>query len=247
MGVQRVARRRRRRKEPDLLEGVLGLGMLGVAWGAWELSGSLRVTGISVGLFFGAIIAILIARKMAYIERLKKSGIADIDKMDGREFEHYLGHLFKAHGYEVRVTKAAGDFGADLIIVKGGKKIVVQAKRYSKNVGIKAVQETHSSMGYYGAVEAWVVSNSDYTDAARELANSLNVRLIGRERLIELILNKGSERASTQEAAVAAEAPKPVQVKTCPKCGGKMVRRKSRMGAFWGCEKFPECRSTEAI
>jgi hypothetical protein len=35
--------------------------------------------------------------------------------MDGRQFEHYLGHLFKSHGYDVKVTQAAGDFGADLI------------------------------------------------------------------------------------------------------------------------------------
>jgi restriction system protein len=31
-------------------------------------------------------------------ERLRRSGIADIDKMEGRQFEKYLGHLFKAYG-----------------------------------------------------------------------------------------------------------------------------------------------------
>jgi DNA topoisomerase-1 len=27
----------------------------------------------------------------------------------------------------------------------------------------------------------------------------------------------------------------------CPKCGNKMVLRRSRAGRFWGCEKYPEC------
>jgi len=27
----------------------------------------------------------------------------------------------------------------------------------------------------------------------------------------------------------------------CPKCGSKMVLRRSRTGRFWGCEKYPEC------
>ncbi|MCY9514448.1 restriction endonuclease [Paenibacillus apiarius] len=74
------------------------------------------------------------------------------------------------------MTKAAGDYGADLVIQKEGKKIVVQAKRYNKNVGIKAVQEAQASIAHYGAGEAWVVSNSAYTAAAYDLAKSNKVR-----------------------------------------------------------------------
>jgi restriction system protein len=36
--------------------------------------------------------------------------------------------LFTAHGYKIEVTQAAGDYGADLVFSKEGKKIVVQAK-----------------------------------------------------------------------------------------------------------------------
>jgi len=38
--------------------------------------------------------------------------------MVGQQFEKYLGHLFKAHGYAAEFTQAAGDYGADLIILK---------------------------------------------------------------------------------------------------------------------------------
>jgi len=31
----------------------------------------------------------------------------------------------------------------------------------------------------------------------------------------------------------------------CPRCGGVMVKRKSRTtGLFWGCAFFPSCRGT---
>ncbi len=29
--------------------------------------------------------------------------------------------------------------------------------------------------------------------------------------------------------------------KPCPKCGNRMVLRRSRSGRFWGCEKYPDC------
>jgi len=28
----------------------------------------------------------------------------------------------------------------------------------------------------------------------------------------------------------------------CPKCGGKLVDRKGKYGAFKGCSNFPKCR-----
>ncbi|WP_253187253.1 restriction endonuclease [Paenibacillus sp. GP183] len=48
--------------------------------------------------------------------------------MDGRQFELYLGLLFKALGYKTEVTLSAGDYGADLVIEKNGVRTVVQAK-----------------------------------------------------------------------------------------------------------------------
>ncbi|RKN74986.1 hypothetical protein D7M11_25955 [Paenibacillus ginsengarvi] len=242
-----MARRRRRKKEASLLEGLLGFGMLGVGLLTYKVTDSIKISFVACGALLGIVISVIIMRNVAYTERLKKSGIADIDKMEGREFEHYLGHLFKSHGYDVKVTQAAGDFGADLVISKDGKKIVVQAKRYSKNVGIKAVQETHSSMGYYKAGEAWVVTNSKYTDAARELANSLNVKLIGREQLIDLILKQNPQNNTQAAQSTVPEQLPQKEEKRCPKCGAPMVRRKSSMGYFLGCENFPKCKSTQVI
>ena len=34
-------------------------------------------------------------------------------------------------------------------------------------------------------------------------------------------------------------------VKTCPRCGQMLVRRKGKFGEFWGCSGYPGCRYTE--
>lgn len=122
--------------------------------------------------------------------RILRSGIYDIDIMRGKDFEEFLKLLFDKLGYDAQVTKASGDYGADLVLVKDNKTIVVQAKRSRKSVGIKAVQEVIPSMQIYGAREAWVVSNNYYTKPAINLADAHGVKLIDRDELIHMLLIK---------------------------------------------------------
>ncbi|MNB78606.1 DNA topoisomerase 1 [compost metagenome] len=240
-----MARRKSKAKqEEEFFQGLVGLAAMGLALGGYYVTKSIQgaVVGAIIGIAIVTIIMIIIGQKRA--ERLKKSGISDIDKMEGVQFEKYLGHLFRAQGYKAEVTKAAGDYGADLIIQKNNKKIVVQAKRYSKNVGIKAVQEAQASIAHYGASEAWVVSNSDYTAAAYDLAKSNRVKLINREALIEMILAMNPGAAPSPKAVIAEV---PVDEYTCPKCGSKLVLRNSSKGQFYGCSSFPKCRHIKTI
>ena len=122
--------------------------------------------------------------------RLKKSGITEVDKMSGRTFEEYLELLLRGRGYHAKLTPATGDYGADLVLTKSGKRIVVQAKRYKKNVGVKAVQEIASAKSYYNADECWVITNSFFTEQAKKLARSNDVRLINREELMNWMLQE---------------------------------------------------------
>lgn len=236
--------RRRKKDELEPEQALVLLLMIDAGWGAYKLTHSWFTVGLAVGCVIAAYIMILLAIKKKRDERLKRSGIAEIDKM--------VGHLFKAHGYVVEVTQASGDFGADLVITKAGKKSVVQAKRYSKNVGIKAVQEVQASIAHYGASEAWVVLNSDYTAAANTLAKSNGVRLINRIQLIEkiLVLN-GAVVMPTAEPVVEQPIAEVKQEQyddpECDRCGYLMVKRKSTRGEFYGCSNFPRCRHTQAM
>jgi restriction system protein len=69
--------------------------------------------------------------------RLRRAGIADVDRMDGATFERFLVSLFRRLDYRVEHTGRRGDFGADLVVSKGGRRTVVQAKCWKRNVGVR--------------------------------------------------------------------------------------------------------------
>jgi restriction system protein len=160
-------------------------------------------------LFFGAICLVVIMvtyiiqvksdekRRRLLEERLRKSGITEVDNMTGEMFERYLKTILQARGYGVSLTKASGDYGADLVLTNEGARIVVQAKRYKNKVGVKAVQEIVSAKTVYGAVEAWVITNNYFTEPAKKLAYSNDVMLIDRTQLINWMLEFKAEQTET--------------------------------------------------
>ncbi|WP_341285189.1 restriction endonuclease [Priestia megaterium] len=133
-----------------------------------------------------AIIVFLIYIKTVKHKTLVKSDISQIDLMNGVQFEEYLGELFRTMGYKVENTPRSGDYGADLILKKGRRKIAVQAKRYKGRVGISAVQQIIGAKNFYKADDIWVVTNSYYSKPAKNLGAVNNVKLIDREELIKL-------------------------------------------------------------
>lgn len=154
----------------------------------WYYTKSIEGSIGTVVLFSLLLIILKIWWKTRGFARLRKAGIKQIDKMTGEEFEQYLALLFKKRGFKVEITKASGDYGADLILEDRDDIIAVQAKRYSGNVGVKAVQEVIGAMRMYEATEAWVVTNSYFTKQAEKLAETNDVYLIDRDELIEMIL-----------------------------------------------------------
>ncbi|WP_454192048.1 restriction endonuclease [Paenibacillus sp. Marseille-Q7038] len=234
-----MARRKSKAKQrEELIQSTFLFVLLVTGFGTLALTKSVNLSIMVCLISVGVVIAVLISNKNQRTKRLKHSGIEDIDQLDGIQFEKYLSHLFTAHGYKTQVTKAAGDYGADLILEKAGSKIVVQAKRYSN---IKAVQEAQAAIAHYGATEAWVVTSSDYTEAARNLASSNRVKFINRDTLIEMILvmkNKGKPIPEPSEVIIDAQT----KQFTCPKCGNLLVLRSSSRGPFYGCSSFPKCR-----
>ncbi len=109
--------------------------------------------------------------------------VEEMDGMTGEEFEAQLGVLFRKQGYAVELTPRSGDFGADLVLTRGPDKTVVQAKRYSKAVGVEAVQEVIGAIAYYGAHHGLVVTTNYFTPSAVELAQRSRVILWDRDAL----------------------------------------------------------------
>lgn len=103
------------------------------------------------------------------------------DSMSGLEYERYVADLVESGGWKSIVTPSTGDHGADVIATDGTIRVAIQCKLYSSPVGNKSVQEAYSAKDYYECDFAVVVSNADFTTAARQVANSLNVALMHHE------------------------------------------------------------------
>lgn len=138
---------------------------------------------------------VLIGTVVCIIVRVRRDGCFHdttmhmVDTMDGVEFERFLADLFRHMGYGVQHVGGSHDFGADLVLLSRRQRIIVQAKRYTGNVGIGAVQELLGAMRYYGGTRGIVVTSGGYTESARRLAACSSVELWDRNRLAVVMDN----------------------------------------------------------
>jgi|688.fasta_scaffold271281_2 hypothetical protein len=110
--------------------------------------------------------------------------------MRAAEFEGFLAEVLRSLGYDVEQTGQSGDQGVDLVAVKNGRRIAVQAKGYSGSVGNSAVQEAFAGMAHYGCHGCAVVTNSSFTTAAVSLAASTNCLLVHQGNFREFVFGE---------------------------------------------------------
>src|SRR5262245_44985758 len=131
-----------------------------------------------------------------WLGRLEMHGI---DRMRGIEFEEVCAEIFRRNGFKVFTTKSSGDQGADLVLEGRKERAVVQTKRYKGKVGNWAVQEVLAAKGFYAAQRALVVTNSSYSNSARELAAANGVELLDRSDLAKMLVRAGRVRRAKRE------------------------------------------------
>jgi restriction system protein len=100
------------------------------------------------------------------------------ESMTPNEFEHFCAEQLRKVGWLARVTQQSGDQGVDVVAEKDGVRVVLQCKLYTGSVGNDAVQQIVAGRLHERAHYAIVVSNRDYTPAARQLASTTGVRII---------------------------------------------------------------------
>lgn len=108
------------------------------------------------------------------------------DDMDPVQYEHLVADTLKELGWKTRTTKGSGDQGIDVIATMNGKKLVIQCKLYSSNVGNAAVQEIVAGKAYEQAQFAAVVTNAKFTRSAIQLAKANDVFLLHHDQLHKL-------------------------------------------------------------
>lgn len=98
--------------------------------------------------------------------------------LKGIEWEDYLAEVCSALGARVQLTMTSGDQGVDLIVLFGERRVAIQAKGWSDNVGNKAVMEVVAGKQFYNCDICAVICNSHFTAPAIELAQKTNCKLI---------------------------------------------------------------------
>lgn len=129
------------------------------------------------GATFGIFLAFLLRRERP------NAHMTAIDTMSGVEFESYVGARLRRAGWQVKFTPAVGDYGVDLIAEKDGQCVAIQCKRHGKSVGVAAVQQVVSGARHHGCTRSIVISNQEFTTAAKQLAYTHRCQLIGRRAM----------------------------------------------------------------
>ena len=133
----------------------------------------------------------------------------NLASMSWEDFEHLVRELFeqefRSRGGEVRVTRSSSDGGVDAVAfdpdpISGGK-IVIQAKRYTRTVGLAAVRDLYGTVMNEGASKGILVTTADYGPDAYQFANGKPLTLLNGANLLHLMAKHGQKaRIDIQEA-----------------------------------------------
>lgn len=129
--------------------------------------------------------------------------------MDWGDFEHLVRELFEkefaSRGGEVKITQASSDGGVDAVAfdpdpITGGK-IVIQAKRYTKTVGVSAVRDLFGTMQHEGASRGILITTADYGPDAYSFASGKPISLFTGANLLYLLDKHGYQAKIDLKAA----------------------------------------------
>ena len=118
--------------------------------------------------------------------------------MSGTQFEDYVARVARSCRVPVIMTPLTGDWGVDIIVGHRPHRLAIQCKRQSRPVGAGAVQEVVAGAPMQGCTKTMVVTNHDFTPAARKLAELHGCELVGRAELSHLRATIGRLTAPTE-------------------------------------------------
>ncbi len=108
------------------------------------------------------------------------------------DFERYVARLFRQKGYRVNLRGRSGDLGVDLVVIRtGGKRAIVQCKRYRNAIGPDIVRELYGTLIHEGVSHAFLVTTATISDSARSWAQGKPMTLIDGNTLVEIAQSLG--------------------------------------------------------
>ncbi len=185
----------------------------------------------------------------------RQTSVKSIKAVSWKDFEYLVSEAYRRKGYSVQENTGGGaDGGVDLVLSKGGERILVQCKNWrSSKVGVSIVRELFGVMTAEGATEGIVVCSGQYTNDAVEFAKDKPITLVDGAALSRLI--GGAQKSPKIQPSLVGDTQKSETLKpvvnnmACPVCQSPMVMRTARRGKtagsdFWGCSRYPKCKGT---
>jgi restriction endonuclease Mrr len=125
----------------------------------------------------------------------KQRHLESLLKMDPGDFERLIGRLAVAMGHsDVKVVGGAGDGGVDVEALAVGswgasRLVLIQAKRYTKPLGRRFVDELAGVVARRRGAEAILVTTSEFTQDAEQAARDAaeRVTLVNGPQLVDLL------------------------------------------------------------
>lgn len=170
----------------------------GMGWRFWvrgvHLASSLDVTLLAASILIGVAVIVgwaLFWRAWRHDQlpgRWPALTLQEALALTPSQFEAYVAYrLFERHGYLVNNVRDTKDGGVDIVVTdEWGQQAIVQCKRYRGTVGAPIVRDLYGTMIHSGVGFAYLVTNSTFSDEARQWAAGKPIELIDGRRLIEL-------------------------------------------------------------
>jgi len=269
--------RRRRNKDADRVEAVIGL--VGMLFLLSFLSPQLRAVFMGLG---GLLLVVLILAAVdligfAIFKRSKSSNTTDtflnanlpepsisrpsqsalqtpanvihqLRKIDWFQFEKLVELVYRKLGYSV--TKRGGanpDGGIDLVIEKDGAKIAIQCKQW-KTWNV-GVKAVREFLGALtdANIQSGIFITLNGYSGEAKALAEKHGIQIINETGLAEMLENTNAVSDRQVLAIFNDARK-----FCPKCESEMALRTAGKGLnagqqFWGCSRYPKCRFTMQI
>lgn len=151
--------------------------------------------------------------KQEEIERLSNAWLTSTETYQGLsalQFENAIAELFRKLGYKVKQTPFVADGGLDATAEKGGKRYVIECKKYepTNSVGRRDVQILVAAMHDVKGDGGFFITTGVFSRTAREYASKYPIELYDRVRLPSLVHQAYPVKQDFSHARVM-----------CPECG----------------------------
>jgi len=134
-------------------------------------------------LFVLAAVLSLVALKANVIGRLKmKRFVSYLDVMHEEDFLDYVARLLGHQGCKTTIVQGSAT-GIEIIAEKKGKQYATMAVRSKSPLSEKIVTMASDGSKTHGCHGTMIVTNSTFSEKARDLAQSKNIKLIDGEKL----------------------------------------------------------------